>query len=77
MPISVHKTSDYGRNLKRIREQRGMTQVELAEAVGLQQRAISSLETGVNQPYLTTAAKIAEALKTKLEKFLEKTTDSA
>ena len=50
-----------GEALKRLREQRGMSQRELAAAVGVNSATISRLENGQRQPKVVTAARIAQA----------------
>jgi ribosome-binding protein aMBF1 (putative translation factor) len=54
---------DYvSQQIKKLREQRGMTQVELAEKSGLKQSHICRLERGRHSPSHKTVVKIAEAL---------------
>lgn len=48
--------------IKKLREQRGLTQVELAEKTGLKQSHICRLERGRHSPSHKTVEKIAEAL---------------
>ena len=50
------------RNLKRIRTERGLTQVQLAEKLGTTQGNISRLLSGVEDVTLSRCEKIAEAL---------------
>ncbi|MEW9920020.1 helix-turn-helix domain-containing protein [Marimonas sp. MJW-29] len=50
------------KNLERIRKERGITQVVLAERSGVKQATISRIEKGVNNPSLAVAERIAEAL---------------
>lgn len=49
-------------NLKRIRINKNMTQVELSDKTGITQQNISAYEQGKNIPLLDSAAKIADAL---------------
>ena len=53
---------DYGKHIKQLRNEAGMTQAQLAEASGIRQSTISMIETGVNTPNVKTADKIARAL---------------
>ncbi len=76
MPRPKFDLPQFGPNLRRIREQRGLSQSALAAAVGLRQNHVSDLESGRSQPYLSMAVRLSEALKIKLEKFLEKIPDS-
>ena len=50
-------------NLVRIREQRGLTQTQLAEAIGANQATISKIEKGIGNPTLDMIQRIAAALK--------------
>lgn len=50
-------------NLSRIREQRGLTQQQLAEIVGANQATISKIEKGVGNPTLAMMVRIARALR--------------
>jgi len=50
-------------NLVRLREARGLTQVQLAEMVGSHQATISKIESGVGNPTLDLIQRIAAALK--------------
>ena len=59
-----------GRNLRRLREQRGLTQDALAERLHVTRQAVSNWETGRNQPDLDTLEKAARALGSELEDLL-------
>lgn len=50
------------KNLRIIRTAKGLSQVELAEAVGIKQATVSRIEKGVNNPSLDVAERIAQAL---------------
>ena len=51
-----------GRNLKRIRERKGLTQEALAELSGFSQQYLSGLEQGRRNPTIVTIYEIAVAL---------------
>lgn len=51
-----------GRNVARIRQQKGLTQEQLAEASGFSQQYISSLERGRRNPTVITLYELAQAL---------------
>ena len=54
----------FGEFLKLFRKRAGLTQVELAEAAGTTQQAISKLESGeVQNPEMDTVLMLAKALK--------------
>lgn len=48
--------------LKRLREDRGLTQEQLAFDTGLSASALSRIERGLNNPAWTTVVQIAKAL---------------
>jgi transcriptional regulator with XRE-family HTH domain len=52
--------------LKRLREERGVTQEQLASDAGITSSALSRIERGLNNPRWTTLKRIAEALKVSL-----------
>jgi transcriptional regulator with XRE-family HTH domain len=52
----------FGARLARLRKERGFTQVELAEKVGMIQALISDYELDKLRPYADVAARFAEAL---------------
>ena len=56
-----------GRNLKRIRKERGWSQEELAFESGLHRTYISGIERGIRNPTITVIYKIADALGTEPE----------
>lgn len=49
-------------NLRRSRKARGVTQVDMAQRLGIKQSAYSEIERGVCSPTLTTIEKLASAL---------------
>jgi transcriptional regulator with XRE-family HTH domain len=51
-----------GRNVRRIRQKRGLTQEEFAEVSGFSQQYISSLEQGQRNPTVITLYELATAL---------------
>lgn len=57
------QTEGFGRRLRDARQAVGLTQVELADAVGSSQSAISQLESGERNPSLVTVQRLATALK--------------
>jgi transcriptional regulator with XRE-family HTH domain len=52
-----------GRNVKRLRQKRGLTQEQFAELSGFSQQYISSLEQGRRNPTVITLYELAVALK--------------
>ena len=52
-----------GKNLKRIRKEKGVTQEKLEELSGLDRGYISGVERGVRNPSIKNIEKLAKALK--------------
>jgi transcriptional regulator with XRE-family HTH domain len=61
----------FGLALGYMREQRGMTQQQLADATGIQRSVIARLENGDHAPTLTTQTKLAHALNARIEVHAE------
>lgn len=59
-------------NLKKLRERAGMTQAELAEAVGIAQPTLAQYETGLKVPSIITAVKIEQVLHTTCSELVGK-----
>jgi transcriptional regulator with XRE-family HTH domain len=51
-----------GRNVKRIRQEKGLTQEQLADLSGFSQQYISGLEQGRRNPTIVTLFELATAL---------------
>ena len=58
----MRPVSDFAANLRRIMENRGMTQSELGRAVGISQGNVSMYVTGRREPRATFVLRIATAL---------------
>lgn len=58
-------------NVKRLREQRGLSQAELAEQVNVTQPMIAQYEKGLKIPTIITGVELARALGTTCEELLE------
>jgi transcriptional regulator with XRE-family HTH domain len=58
------------RALRRLREQRGLTQVQLARAIHRSDAFISQLEAGVKRPSAETLIRLAAALHTSVDALL-------
>jgi transcriptional regulator with XRE-family HTH domain len=57
--------------LKALRERRGLSQEELAEAAGISRTYLARLETAKHDPTLTVIEKLAKALKVKAADLLK------
>lgn len=60
-----------GRNIRRIRESRSMTQEYLAEEAGISQAMLCQIEKGIKNPSLQVSAEMAKLLGCRIEDFLE------
>jgi transcriptional regulator with XRE-family HTH domain len=58
MPTVVH----IGQKLKALRIEHALTQQELADRAGVTRTTVARLERNENEPHMTTARKLAEAL---------------
>jgi transcriptional regulator with XRE-family HTH domain len=61
-----------GRNVRRLREEAGLSQEKLALEAELDRTYVSGVERGVRNPTVTVVARIAKALKTEPNKLLLK-----
>lgn len=57
--------------LKRLREERELTQEKLAKRSGVSHGYLARLEIGMHDPSLSTLAKLAKALKVSVAELLE------
>jgi transcriptional regulator with XRE-family HTH domain len=57
--------------IKALRAKRRITQAELAERAGISHGYLARLETGRQDPTITTLEKLAKALKVPVEKLLK------
>jgi transcriptional regulator with XRE-family HTH domain len=62
--------SDFPERLKKYREDKGMTQAELAAKVGVSAVTITRYEKGVREPNMDTLSKIAKILECTLDDML-------
>ena len=60
-----------GKNLKRSRTQKGMTQGDIVRALGVSRSFISNIENGKTNPTLSTIKRIADALGVSVDKLLK------
>lgn len=56
-----------GNRLKEAREAKGLTQLQLAEAIGVSRKTVNTVENGVFVPSTLIALKLAEALGAPIE----------
>ena len=60
-----------GRKFKEYRKSKRLTQFELAEKVGLNEKQISRIEAGLNYPTYLTFIKLLEVLEINISDFIE------
>jgi transcriptional regulator with XRE-family HTH domain len=70
LPVKQRTVPGFGKRLGEIREQRGLTQLELGEAVGVSNRVIAYYEADGAQPPGTLLTKLADALKVSTDALL-------
>lgn len=61
----------FAKNMKKLREAKGMSQGDIHRATGIDRAYISNLEAGKQNPTLETIGKIAEALGVSSDKLLK------
>lgn len=52
----------FGRRLRQLRRQKGLSQAQLAEAIGVSPEFVSNMERGVNAPSFGTLERLSVAL---------------
>jgi transcriptional regulator with XRE-family HTH domain len=70
MPAKKPPLTEFGRRLTTLRQSRGLTQVQLAQAIGSTQRIISRLETVAEHPTVPLLIELARALKVSADELL-------
>ncbi len=60
-----------GRNLKRIRVEKGISQGDIARALKVARSFVSDLENGKRNPTLTTISKLAKAIGVSTDELLK------
>ena len=60
-----------GRNIRRLREEAGLSQEQLAFDAGMKRSYLSDMERGVRNPTVRALGRIAEALKVKPSRLLD------
>ena len=60
----------FAENVKRLREEKGLTQAKLAGLVGITQPTIAQYEMGIKVPTIVVGAKLAKELDTTCEELI-------
>ena len=64
-------TQRFGQRMRKLREQKGISQLALSQKAGLDLATINKLESGNRDPMLKTIWKIANALEVSLSKLFD------
>lgn len=64
-------SAQFGKNMKRIRAKKEMSQGDIARALEVDRGYISNIENGKKNPTLATVAKIANALRVSPDELLK------
>ena len=67
--------AEFGENIRKAREEKGITQQTLADKLFVSRQAVSRWENGSRYPDLLTAKSLAAALDTTLDKLLDNDED--
>jgi transcriptional regulator with XRE-family HTH domain len=62
MAAALNVAEVFGARLREVRQQRGLTQVQVAERTGIAQNHISEIERGTRVPSVVTMLRLAAAL---------------
>lgn len=65
------ESAKLGRNLKRIRAEKGMTQGDIVRTLGVSRSFISNIENGNTNPTLSTITNLAKALGVSSDELLK------
>jgi transcriptional regulator with XRE-family HTH domain len=57
-------------HIKKLRKQKGLSQIELGDRIGVSQQVITNYERGIREPNIETLLKIAGALDVSIEKLI-------
>jgi transcriptional regulator with XRE-family HTH domain len=63
--------SNLGRNIQELREARGLSQQQIAQAAGIPRATWANLESGAANPTLAVLVRVAQALQVRLEELIE------
>lgn len=65
----------FGNTIARLRKENGMTQLELAEKMGVTDKAVSKWERDLSYPDINSIAKLAEIFNVSVDEFMQTKTD--
>lgn len=64
-------SKDIGQEIARLRKEKNMTQLQLADLMNVTDKAVSKWERGLSYPSFKTIQKLAEVLEVSLENFID------
>ena len=71
MWIMKSESAKLGKNLKRIRTEKGITQGDIVRTLGVSRSFVSNIENGKTNPTLSTISKLAKALNVSSDELLK------
>ena len=60
--MHINESEKLGNNLKKIRTEKGLSQVDIARELGVSRGFVSNIESGKRNPTLSTLTRLATAL---------------
>ena len=67
----MNESAKLGKNLKRIRTAKGVSQGEIGRILGVDKGFVSNIENGKTNPTLATIAKLARAVGVSIEELMK------
>lgn len=67
----MNESAKLGKNLKRIRTAKGISQGEIGRILGVDKGFVSNIENGKTNPTLATIAKLAKAIGVSIEDLIK------
>ena len=67
----ISETAKLGKNLRRIRTEKGISQGDIVRALGMGRGFVSNIENGKGNPTITTIAKLAGVLGVPTEELVK------
>lgn len=67
----ANEAQKLGRNLRRIRKEKGISQGDIVRSLGMDRAFISNIENGKTNPTLATIAKLAKAVSVSIEELMK------
>ena len=65
------ESAKLGKNLKRIRTEKGITQGDIVRTLGVSRSFVSNIENGKTNPTLATIARLAKVIKVSVSELLK------